>query len=137
MRQANIFYKNDLAGVLTENDAGYEFRYLPENVSLYETAGKIRLTPAYDLLNAVILNPKDDEELALTLNGRKKKLQRDDFIKSAANLGIESVVVKRLINKYIKLFPKFELFIQKSFLSDGLKETYNELLRERIDRLCR
>lgn len=108
-----------------------------KNFSLYETAGKIRLTPAYDLLNAVILNPKDDEELALTLNGRKKKLQRDDFIKSAANLGIESVVVKRLINKYIKLFPKFELVIQKSFLSDGLKETYNELLRERIDRLCR
>lgn len=34
MRQANIFYKNDLAGVLTENDAGYEFRYLPEYLSL-------------------------------------------------------------------------------------------------------
>ena len=43
-----------------------------KNFSLYETADKIRLTPVYDLLNVVIINPKDDEELALTLNGRKK-----------------------------------------------------------------
>lgn len=107
-----------------------------KNFSLYEIVDKIRLTPAYDLLNAAIINPKDDEELALTLNGRKKRLQRGDFIKSAANLGIESVVVERLINKYIKLLPKFESLIQSSFLSDSLKEKYNELLRERIGRLA-
>ena len=52
-----------------------------KNFSLYEIADKIRLTPAYDLLNVVIINPKDDEELALTLNGRKKKLQKEDFLK--------------------------------------------------------
>ena len=33
MRQAHIFYKDQLAGILTENDAGYEFRYLPEYIS--------------------------------------------------------------------------------------------------------
>lgn len=107
-----------------------------KNFSLYETADKIRLTPAYDLLNAAIINPKDDEELALTLNGRKKKLQREDFIKSAASLGIEGVVVERLINKYIKLLPKFWAAIQSSFLSAGLKEKYGELLKERLSRLA-
>ena len=90
---------------------------------------------AYDLLNAAIINPKDDEELALTLNGRKKKLQREDFIKSAATLGIDNVVVERLINKYIRLLSKFETVIQSSFLSDELKEKYGELLRDRIGRL--
>ena len=30
MKQANIYYKNVLAGVLTEGDDGYEFYYLPE-----------------------------------------------------------------------------------------------------------
>ena len=70
-----------------------------KNFSLYETADKIRLTPAYDLLNATIINPKDDEELALTLNGRKKNLHKEDFVKSAATLRIESVVVERLIHK--------------------------------------
>lgn len=43
MRQAHIFHKAQLAGILTENDAGYEFRYLPEYLSL-ETAKAISLT---------------------------------------------------------------------------------------------
>ena len=106
-----------------------------KNFSLYEAADKIRLTPAYDLLNAAIINPNDDEELALTLNGRKKKLKREDFIKSAATMGIENMIVERLINKYIKLLPKFEAVIQNSFLSTELKGKYGELLRERLSRL--
>src|SRR5574344_2117045 len=64
-----------------------------KNFSLYEPKDAIRLTPGYDLLNAAIINPKDDEELALTLNGRKKKLQREDFIKAAVTLDIENVIV--------------------------------------------
>lgn len=43
MRQANIFYKDQLAGILTESDEGYEFRYLPAYFSL-ETAKAISLT---------------------------------------------------------------------------------------------
>lgn len=54
-----------------------------KNFSLSEPYdGNIRLTPAYDMLNAVTLNPKDDEELTLILNGKKKKLKRSDFIMS-------------------------------------------------------
>lgn len=107
-----------------------------KNFSLYERLGKTRLTPAYDLLNATIINPKDDEELALTLNGRKKKLRREDFIKSAATMGLMEKVVERLINKYTKLLPKFEAVVQKSFLSTELKEKYLELLKKRLNRLC-
>ncbi|MGM9833448.1 MAG: HipA domain-containing protein [Candidatus Limisoma sp.] len=106
-----------------------------KNFSLYEVSDMIRLTPAYDLLNAAIINPKDDEELALTLNGKKKRIQHDDFIKSAATLSIDSVIVERLINKYHKLLPKFETVIQNSFLSAELKEKYRELLKERLERL--
>ena len=106
-----------------------------KNFSLYEIEDKIRMTPAYDLLNVSIINPHDDEELALTLNGRKKKLQKVDFIKSAATLGIDSIIVERLIKKYIRLLPKLEDVIQNSFLSAELKEKYIELLRARLDRL--
>lgn len=65
-------------------------------------------------------------------NGRKKKLQREDFITSAATLGIENLVVERLINKYIKLLLKFEAVIQTASLSVELKEKYGELLKERL-----
>ena len=74
-----------------------------KNFSLYESIdGIIRLTPAYDMLNAVILNPKDDEELALTLNGKKKKLKRLDFISSGVIMGVEQKTIEHLIQKYVK-----------------------------------
>lgn len=107
-----------------------------KNFSLYEpTRGSIRLTPAYDLLNAAIINPKDEEELALTLNGRKKHLQRQDFTEFAANLGIMPVVAERLFGKYQRLLPSLTRIVHSSFLSDDLKGKYNELLTERLSRL--
>ena len=100
-----------------------------KNFSLFEPHdGNIRLTPAYDMLNAVILNPKDDEELALTLNGKKKKLKRSDFITSGLTMGIEQKTIERLIGKYVKLLPEI-------FLNDELKDKYAELITERIDRI--
>jgi len=108
-----------------------------KNFSLYELKdGSIRLTPAYDLLNAAIINPKDDEELALTLNGRKKNLKKDDFLKCAETFGIEIIVLDRLINKYFKLLPKFENMIQLSFMSEKMKNRYYDLLKSRLERLA-
>ena len=107
-----------------------------KNFSLYEPHdGNIRLTPAYDMLNAVILNPKDDEELALTLNGKKKKLKRSDFIISGQTMGIEQKTIERLIGKYVKLLPEMKKLIGNSFLNDELKDKYAELITERTDRI--
>ena len=98
-----------------------------KNFSLYEPQdGTIRLTPAYDLLNAAILNPKDDEELALTLNGRKKRLKRSDFIAAGETMGIDPKIVDRLIGKYVRLHPRMSEFIGQSFLDEELKNRYNE-----------
>ena len=107
-----------------------------KNFSLFEPHdGNIRLTPAYDMLNAVILNLKDDEELALTLNGKKKKLKRSDFISSGMMMGVEQKAIERLIGKYVKLLPEMKKFIGNSFLNNKLKDKYIELITERIDRI--
>ncbi len=107
-----------------------------KNFSLYEPQdGTIRLTPAYDLLNAAILNLKDDEELALTLNGRKKRLKRADFVSVGVTMGIDPKTVDRLIGKYVRLYPRMSEFIGQSFLDEELKNRYKEMLRERISRL--
>ncbi len=37
------------------------------------------LSPAYDLVATKLVNPADDEDLALTLNGKKKKIKKADF----------------------------------------------------------
>ena len=107
-----------------------------KNFSLYEPIdGIMRLTPAYDMLNVVILNPKDDEELALTLNGKKKKLKRSDFILSGMMMGVEQKTIERLIRKYVKLLPEMEELIDRSFLNDEFRNKYCGVIHERIGRL--
>ena len=107
-----------------------------KNFSMYEPQeGMIRMTPAYDLLNAAILNPKDDEELALTLDGRKKHLKRSDYISAGEIMRIDTKIVDRLIGKYVRLQSEMTEFIGQSFLDDDLKSKYIELVSERIDRI--
>ena len=87
------------------------------------------------MLNAVILNPKDDEELALTLNGKKKKLNRQDFILSGMTMGVGQKTIERLILKYVKLLPEMAEVIDRSFLNDEFKDKYYREIHERIGRL--
>ena len=103
-----------------------------KNFSLYSPAGEPVLTPAYDLLNAVISNPADDEELALTLNGKKKRIKDADFRTAYRTCGVPEIVFDRVKKKYKDLLPKFEEEIQRSFLSDELKTFYIDLLHRRL-----
>ena len=68
-----------------------------KNFSLYRPSENYRLTPAYDLLNVAIANPKDKEEMALSLSGRKTKLRLHDFLLSAKTMGLDENVVLRLV----------------------------------------
>ena len=48
-----------------------------KNFSLYSTKPvNYILTPAYDLLSTKLVLPADSEELALTLNGKEKKIKK-------------------------------------------------------------
>lgn len=106
-----------------------------KNFSLYRPAKDYRLTPAYDLLNVAIANRQDTEELALTLNGRKSKLRLEDFLCAAKTMGLEENVVLRLVESLHKALPKWQALIRNSFLSDGMKAKYEELVRSRMSRL--
>ena len=102
-----------------------------KNFSLYSPAGEPVLTPAYDLLNAAISNPVDDKELALILNGKKKRMKDADFRNAYRTCGVPEIVFDRVKKKYVDLLPKFEEEIQRSFLSDEIKTLYIELLHRR------
>ncbi len=91
-----------------------------------------RLTPAYDLLNLAIVNPDDEEELALTLNGRKKHITQQDFFISAQTMGIDQHIVLRLFKKYERLYPSMLEWIERSFLGQSMKERYKSLLETRL-----
>ena len=106
-----------------------------KNFSIYRPKSSYQLTPAYDLLNTAIANPKDREELALTLSGRKSKLRLEDFLKAGAVMGLEETVIKRLIASFQKALPRWQQLIRQAFLSDEMKEHYEQLVLSRLDRL--
>ena len=100
-----------------------------KNFSLYSPKGSHVLAPAYDLLNAVVANPADDEELALTLNGKKRRINDADFLAAFRTLGVPENVFEHIKNKYYRLLPRFHEEIERSFLNDKLKEAFWECLR--------
>ena len=103
--------------------------------SLYRPAENYQLTPAYDLLNVAIANPKDKEELALTLAGKKTKIRLADFLNAAKTMGLEEKVVQRLIAGLHKALPQWQQLIKDSFLSEEQKQAYEELVIARLNRL--
>ena len=106
-----------------------------KNFSLYAPKGKWGLTPAYDLLNVALVNPKDDEELALTLNARKKRIKKADFLKAMEASGIAPKVFENMVTKYQKLLPKFNEAIDMSFLDAEDKEMYKQSIASRLARI--
>lgn len=106
-----------------------------KNFSLYAPKGKWHLTPAYDLLNVNIANPGDKEELALTLNARKRHIERRDFHSAMEAAGIAPKVFENFLVKYRKLLPKFNGIIDKSFLDSEDKESYKQVIADRLGRI--
>lgn len=106
-----------------------------KNFSLYRPSEGYQLTPAYDLLNIAIVNPKDKEELALPLYGRKTKLRLDDFLNAAKTMGLEENVMLHLIDSLQKALPKWKTLIHNSFISEDMKKAYEELIVSRLRRL--
>jgi serine/threonine-protein kinase HipA len=93
------------------------------------------LSPAYDLVNTALVNPADKEEMALTLNGRKKKLKKQDFVAAMNTLNVEEKQQKNIFNKMVKALPKWIELINHSFMSNEFKEQYKTILTERMKRL--
>jgi serine/threonine-protein kinase HipA len=92
---------------------------------------EIMLSPAYDLLSTKLLIPKDKEDLALTLNGKKNNIRKKDFDVFANQLRINEAALQKIYDKFGDSFHQMTTLISKSFLSDQMKEKYILLLKER------
>ena len=106
-----------------------------KNFSLYRPADNYMLTPAYDLLSTSIVMPEDDEELALTLNGKKKKIKRADFEKAMLDSGMDEKAIEKLFKKFAKTLPKWYALIEESFLPKDMIVAYREKLNTMSARL--
>ncbi len=107
-----------------------------KNFSLLEQPGLgMILSPAYDLVNTALVNPADPEELALTLNGKKRKIKKQDFSTAMHTLKIEPRQQVNIFRKMEKALPKWMLHIENSFLSRNFQQQYKEIILERVQRM--
>ena len=108
-----------------------------KNFSRYRPKALYQLSPAYDLLNVAIANPKDKEEMALSINGKKAQIKLADFLKASDTMGIEQRVTLGLINGLRDAMPAWIDLINNSFLSDVMKQNYLDLISRRMDVLTK
>lgn len=102
-----------------------------KNFSLYKKVGECVLAPAYDLLSTKLVIPQDNEELALTLNGKKSKLKKNDFDSLLKTMKVDDKAIENVYDKFRKVIPEWLLFIDSSFLPDEMKEQYKTLIQEK------
>lgn len=105
-----------------------------KNLSLRETepSSRIyRLSSAYDIIPANIILPEDNEQLALTLNGKKRNIRRKDFVKFAENCAIPVKSANAMLDKLCSLKDTFLTLCNNSYLPDEFKNKVKELIIQR------
>ncbi len=109
-----------------------------KNFSLISTErGKYHLSPTYDQVSTAIVMPEDTEELAIPLQGFKKKLMPFDFVHAMEDTGIDKIVAERMIGKFQKYREPWFDCIDASFITEEQKRDYKNLISNRLDVLLK
>lgn len=105
-----------------------------KNFSLITKNGKITLTPIYDFLNSSIAIKNPEEEIALTLKGKKSNLKASDFVDYYAKerLQLNEKTIATILEQMHNTIPKWKELLDISFLSEEMKEKYLELLKYKL-----
>lgn len=102
-----------------------------KNFSMIDKGKKWSLAPAYDLLNVNIVNPLDNEELALPIEGKKKRLRKDHFERFGKVLDLNNKQIENVFKRFILNKPIAIKWIDHSFLSEEFKTRYKAVLEQR------
>lgn len=82
-----------------------------------------------------IVLPEDIEELALTIEGKKRKLRKTHFEHLGQGLGLTDRQIQGVFKRMLKNKSKAITWIDNSFLSDDMKTAYKGILETRYERL--
>jgi len=107
-----------------------------KNFSLLKSEnGTIALSPAYDLVSSRLVIPEEDEELALSLNGRHNRLRRADFLNFADHVGIAATYAEDKITDLLSRRDEFLKMVGASPLTARLRDRIKGIMTERLSRL--
>ena len=107
-----------------------------KNFSVITKAGKTTLAPVYDFLNSSISIKNPQEELALSLKGKKSNFKAAELIDYYAKerLGLNDKTIDVILSDMNKSVSKWTELVEISFLSGDMKEKYLRLMENRIKR---
>lgn len=106
-----------------------------KNFSLYAPKGNHILSPAYDLVNTLVVLPNELEELALNINGKKRKIAWRDFAPAMTCSGVPERVQEKMRKRFVNILPQWEEMINDSFLSKEMQERYLMVVKARMSLL--
>ncbi|MFW7381971.1 MAG: type II toxin-antitoxin system HipA family toxin [Oligoflexus sp.] len=104
------------------------FHYIDEK----DGKAKIRLTPAYDLVPARQFESGDDEDLGLSLGGRKKKIGRKDFDNFCQYLEIPKATTTHFLNKMRSNREQLIGILNKNQIPQEKKKTLFEYIASKF-----
>lgn len=121
------FYEQVIVSFLIGNNDMHlkNFSLIAKESNAYE------LAPAYDMISAQLLLPDDIDDLALNINGKKRKLKREDFTKAMLNAHIPEKAIENLWKRIEKGMSEWFGLIDHSFLNDERKADFKELINKK------
>lgn len=107
-----------------------------KNFSMIEKAegcSEYVLSSAYDLLPVNAIMPEDEEEFALTMCKKKRKIRRKDFLTFAEEIGIGNIAAEKLLVGVIREKEALLAMCEESYLAEETKERLKEIISARIN----
>jgi serine/threonine-protein kinase HipA len=109
-----------------------------KNFSLIDMGkGEYVLSPAYDLLAVLLVDPADTEEMAMSFSvgGEKSGFDRHTFMTAFTQSGISAAVAEKMIERMRTYLPKWKELVRQSFIPEKMKSAYCSLLEKRENAL--
>ena len=104
-----------------------------KNFSMFNSDIGWVLAPAYDLLNVKIILPKDKEDSAILLGGKKENFSEIYFDRFGENLKLNKKQISGVYKRLKKWLNEAQEIIEKSFLSSSKKVEYLKLVNKRAN----
>lgn len=103
---------------------------------LRNNLGEKLLSPAYDLVPVRMILPKDKEETALSLNGKKSNLRWKDFQAFGKRIGLSTVQISKGIDRILETSRKqLPSALASSFLPKDKKAAFQQMWEEQAKRI--
>ena len=108
-----------------------------KNFSVISRNGKVELSPHYNLINTTIALKNVKQEIALPINGKKNNLNKKLLIEYFGNeiLQLNQKIIQQKLEEIYNSKDTWLILIEKSFLSDKMKDKYLSLLQNRWMRI--